>query len=354
MGWAVWHYDGQTASRQTVELVAEAGGFRLEGSGEPDRLYPWAGLESVGHRQGSDVYALKGVEGWRIGFAGGVPPELAKLLPTVRSYGGIIDKIGFWPASISFLAVSAAVVLTVVSAPAFLAPLIPMSWEKKLGDAMIGDFGGRICNAPGTDTAIAALKQRLDPNGTPVEIAVVNIDMVNAVALPGGRILLFKGLLKEASGPDEVAGVLGHEIGHVRNRDVAQALLRQFGLSVVLGGGNSGTVLNSLISFSYSREAEAKADAHAIQLLKQGRVSPNATADFFGKLAKQEKELGQGAAALGYLSSHPLSASREAEFRKHVQRGAGYSAAMSSAEWDALKTSCERDKDVEEGGDLLL
>jgi Zn-dependent protease with chaperone function len=75
------------------------------------------------------------------------------------------------------------------------------------------------------------------------------------VALPGGNVILFDGLVKQARSPDEVAGVLAHEIGHVREKHVMQALLRQMGLAVVLGGidGNSGALVNNMLSMSYSR-----------------------------------------------------------------------------------------------------
>ena len=74
---------------------------------------------------------------------------------------------------------------------------------------------------------------------------------------------MFDGLLKQARSPDEVAGVLAHEIGHVREKHVMQALLRQMGLAVVLGGidGNSGALVNNMLAMSYSRESEAEADA---------------------------------------------------------------------------------------------
>ena len=99
---------------------------------------------------------------------------------------------------------------------------------------MVGDFGGRFCNGPGGQAALDALVRKIDQGKPAVRVHVANIGMVNAVALPGGNIVLFRGLLQEAKSPDEIAGVLGHEIGHVRKRHVVRALMRQAGLSVLL------------------------------------------------------------------------------------------------------------------------
>ncbi len=354
MQWSVWHYDGSNATRHECTLSAGQDGFRLSDAPDPDRFYPWSAIVSVGHRNGTDLYAHRDLEGWRIVFPSGTPDELKPLLPKTKHYGGVIDRFGLWPAAAVLLALSVGLILVVLKIPEYLAPYIPMSWEKKLGDAMIGDFGGRICHGPGADKVISDLQARLDPKGAKLDISVVNVDMVNAVALPGGKIMIFEGLLKKADNPDEVAGVLGHEIGHVRNRDVAQALIRQFGLSAVIGGGNAGAMANALISYSYSREAEAAADTHAIRLLRAASISPEPTAAFFGKLAGQEKALGKSAAALGYLSSHPLSASREKAFRDSADKAVAYRPILNAEEWKTLLAACDSDPNVKEGGSLDL
>src|SRR5690606_38593589 len=136
------------------------------------------------------------------------------------------------------------------------------------------DFGGRLCETPASRAALARLQRQLGGDVRIRQIGIANIDMVNAVALPGGRVLLFNGLLKEAKSPDEVAGVLGHEMGHVRHRDTMTALVRQLGLSVVLGGfnGQVGGAVNGLLAMSYSRDAERAADAYSIDRLRAADI----------------------------------------------------------------------------------
>jgi beta-barrel assembly-enhancing protease len=346
---SVWHYDGTSAVRHQSELIPESGGFRLSHDDSLSEFYPWADLQFGEVRGGDMLYLLKGRRGWRIGLTGDAPPEIAAYLPTAQHYGRWIDRIGLWPATSAFVALSAAVIFIVVKTPDMLAPLVPMAWERQLGDAMIGDFGGRLCHGPGSDAAVAALSKRLDPKGEPLDIQIANINMVNAVALPGGNIIIFRGLLQEAKSPDELAGVLGHEIGHVRNRDVMQSMLRQLGLSVVLGGANSNATgyLNTVVSMTYSREAEAKADGYSMKLMKASQVSPEDTAAFFARLAEAEKGMGKEAkAALGYVSSHPMSASREQAFRASLVKGAPYTPVLSPDQWRAILDSCANDPKV--------
>jgi beta-barrel assembly-enhancing protease len=175
--------------------------------------------------------------------------------------------------------------------------------------------------------------------------------------LPGGNIIIFRGLLQEAKSPDELAGVLGHEIGHVRNRDVMQSMLRQLGLSVVLGGANSNATgyLNTVVSMTYSRDAEAKADGYSMKLMKAAQVSPEDTSAFFARLAETEKAMGKEAkAALGYLSSHPMSASREKAFKASIVKGEAYSPVISAVEWRAIIDSCANDPKVKKDDGLLF
>ena len=200
-----------------------------------------------------------------------MPAELSAMLPAHRVYGGWIDRLGLGKASLAFAGISAAVVAVVLLSPQWLAPLIPSSVEQKLGNALVGDFGGRFCDTPKGKAALAKLTRSLDDNPQDLQVEVANIDMLNAVALPGGKVLLFQGLLSQAKTPDEVAGVLAHEIGHVRERHVMQGLLRQMGLAVVLGGfdGGGGSTINSLLSTTYTRDSEREADAHSLKALNR-------------------------------------------------------------------------------------
>ena len=345
----VWHYDGQSAIRHRVELVATETGFTLIGEAGTSHLYRWSDLVRRDDSPDGPVYGLKDKAGWRICFAGAIPDAVSAYLPEAARYGHWIDRFGFWRASGLFLAASAVFAFGIIRAPDWLGPRIPFAWEKRMGDAMVGDFGGRFCNGRGGQAALDALVGKIDKRQPPVRIRVANVAMVNAVTLPGGNIVVFRGLLQESRSGDELAGVLGHEIGHVRKRHVVQALMRQAGLSVLLGGfgGDTGGYLNAMLAASYSRDAEAQADAYAIGQLKSARVSPDDTAGFFARMAAREAKLGSAAAAIGYVSSHPLSQSRERAFRRSKEADRAYAPVLDKAQWDALLDICHNDPKVE-------
>ena len=352
----IWHFDGTNGIRQSGEIVVDGDRFFLKINDATGGAYRWSDLVFRGIRNDTRVFGLKAVRGWQIGLIGEVDPGIEARLPGVEKFGRWIDRVGLVPAAIISVGLSAAALFVIVKSPDYIAPLVPLSWEQKIGDTMIGDFGGRFCNGPGGQESLDALAKRIAPQVSGLKVRVANINMVNAVALPGGTIIVFRGLLQEAKSPDELAGVLGHEIGHVQNRDVMQSLLRQAGLSVLLGGfsGDAGGYVGSLVSATYSREAEASADAYSIKLMKQASVSPADTAGFFARLAVDEDKLGGANAALGYLSSHPLSKSREAAFRKSAVSGANYTDAITAQQWRSLLETCATDTDVSKDDGLLF
>lgn len=345
---SAWHYDGKSATRHAVRVVPMADSFRLEGDGVASGPHGWSDVVALDGMRERSVYGLKGAQGWRLIFDGPPPPDFAAHLPLPARYGRWIDRFGLVRAGIAFTVISAAFVALVLSAPAWIAPLVPRSVENRLGDAMIGDFGGRFCRTPAGRAALDRLAAKLGAKDAGVRsIEVANIPMVNAVAMPGGRVMLFQGLLAQAKSADEVAGVLGHEIGHVRHRDTMAALIRQLGLTVVLGGmdGNVSGLVGGVLSLGYSRKAESAADDYAIGALASSAIEPGATAAFFDKLGggKAGETMER---ASSWISSHPVSADRKAAFLKSRRKGAVYRPALSDADWRALRGMCAADRDV--------
>ncbi|MGK6319378.1 M48 family metallopeptidase [Sphingomonas sp. DT-204] len=344
---AVWHYDGLSAVRREALLVPEGTGFTLIEGGEVIGPFAFADLVGHGRIDGRHQYGLKGRPGWRIALAEPISSAVLVRLPGEQRYGGIVDRLGLVYGTLIFAGIAALALLGLSFAPSVAARLMPPVVERRLGDLMVGDFGGRTCNAPAGAAALQALTERLGPAVGDADIRVVNVPIVNAVTLPGGHVLIFQGLLRDARSPDEVAGVIAHELGHVAHRDVLASLIRQLGLSVVLGGldGNVGGYTNALLSAGYSRGAEADADSFAIDALREAQVSPLGTAAFFDRLGRGEAKLGTSLRVLGYLSSHPLSSDRQRLFRASA-RSQGYRPALDPQQWAALRTICTADPDV--------
>ena len=156
-----------------------------------------------------------------------------------------------------------------------LAPYIPFSFERRLGDAFDKQIRSMLdskeCDQPAGRAAFTVLVDKIRSAGgidMPIEPHVLStrIRMENALALPGGHIYLLDGLLQKARGPDELAGILAHELGHVQHRDGMRRLIQTGGTSFLFGllfGDVTGAgavifVGRSMLDASYSRDAERK------------------------------------------------------------------------------------------------
>ena len=160
-----------------------------------------------------------------------------------------------------------------------LAPYIPLSVEQRLGDAVDKQIRGAIdtkhlgpafeCgNMPPRNPAAPRSKSSSAGSKPPptcrfgcMSSAVRRSDL-NAFALPGGHIYVYQGLIAKAETPDELAGVIAHEIGHVAHRDGTRAVLQAAGLSFLfgmllgdfVGGGAVVIAAKTVLQSSYSRE----------------------------------------------------------------------------------------------------
>lgn len=349
----VWHYDGASGVRREPLLVPDGERFTLSDLAGDTGPFAFAELEPRDAIGGDAIYGLKGRTGWRIGFPGGVPAALAPYLARAGRYGGIIDRIGLWPAAGVSAVLACIAIVLFLRTPAMVAQAVPASVERQLGELMTGDFGNRRCEAPAGAAALAALVDRVDPADGTISVQVVNLPVINAVTLPGGHIVMFEGLLKASSSPEEVAGVLAHEMGHVRHRDVLESLLRHIGLSVLLGGldGQVGGYTNALLASAYSRDAEARADGFAIDALGRAHVSPAPIAQFFTRLSKLEGGPAKGAMQVTtYFASHPASGDRAQRFVAAAKAHRGDRPALDPAQWLALRNICSADPKVEKPG----
>ena len=343
---AQW-YDGHSAVRHEGEAVWDGGSMlSLRGFGGGMEV-PLSDLEYGEERAGELVYRRKSEPDFRLILPAGLPAGLASKLPARQTYGAWVDKLGLGRATAIFATISVAAVALFMTTPEWLGPRIPQSWERNLGQAMVGDLGNRICHTEEGDAALAKLLNAVDPETEQVRAGVANMGMVNAVALPGGQVLLFDGLVQDAESPEELAGVLGHEVGHVRERHVMTAILRQFGLSILLSGANTtvGDTAFGLAAMGYSRDAEREADQYARDRMAESNVSPLGAAEFFERIGGDSE--GEQNAVIGWVSSHPDPRERAKAYRA-AGKGKSFTPVLTDEEFAALKSMCEEDEDVEE------
>ena len=135
----------------------------------------------------------------------------------------------------------------------------------------------------------------------------------NALALPGGTVVLTDALVREFPRDDVIAGVLAHEIGHVVEEHGLQQLYRSLGVFVLVSliAGDPGPILQDallqggvLLSLSYSRAHEREADAYAVRLADAAGYDPAGLLAFFESLPDAEVE------ASSWASTHPASGER--------------------------------------------
>ncbi|HEX2495025.1 MAG TPA: M48 family metallopeptidase [Steroidobacter sp.] len=170
--------------------------------------------------------------------------------------------------------------------------------------------------------AVQALGRRLTQGSRyRYRFYVSKSDEINAFALPGGIIVVNTGLIAATRRPEELAGVLAHEVQHVEQRHSLQGAIKDLGLRGVwvlvtgeLGGSALGQAALELTSLSFSREAEAQADKHGFDAMAAHGVDPSGMADFFAVLTKRD-----GAAPPAFLSTHPASTAREQALRARIQ-----------------------------------
>jgi Zn-dependent protease with chaperone function len=239
-----------------------------------------------------------------------------------------------------------------------LTPLLPPAAERKLGDAVNMQVRGMLdtrkagasfdCGTAPSETAgRAALDKMLRRLETaaglalPLRATVVRRDETNAVALPGGQVYVFRGLIAKADTADEVAGVIAHEIGHVAHRDGTKAVLQGAGLSFLfgmllgdfVGGGAVVFAAKTVLQSSYSREAETQADAYGADLMNKAGGDAHALATMLDKIG------GATEPGMTILLDHPETKARVAVINKLAATRPPTSF-LDAGEWAALKTIC--------------
>lgn len=338
-------YDGLTAHRQPVRVQPAGNALRLTYDDGFQEDIARSSLKRLDSDSTSLRLGRSGAAGWRLVVPKEHERDLLELIGKEERYGRWIDRFGLLPAAGVFAAVAVAVVTIGYVAPQWLAPHVPRSWERNLGTAIVGDFGDNRCRDPNGQRALEALVERLEPGATkgdpPIRIAAIDFGLFNAAALPGGYIVVFKGAIQEIEDADALAGIVAHEIAHVRRRHVTEALLRELGIGafIRLFAGDIGANAQQLVSLSYTRDNEAEADNDAIRMLRRARISPKPTAELFGELAAEEPE--DPLFSAEFLNSHPLTKGRASKFAAAAEAAASYSPSMSERDFAALKAMCE-------------
>jgi predicted Zn-dependent protease len=245
--------------------------------------------------------------------------------------------------------------------------LVPAPWEAQLGEtargqieAMIGEEAGfAVCDPNPNSVANRAIARfaaaTMAGSGSPFspDIQVARSDIPNAFALPGGHAYYFSALLEKTESPDEFAGVMAHELGHVVFRHgmegliatSATGLLVGFVLGDMTGLSVAGGIGAALIDTRFSRDAERQADQFAAEAGQRMGFKPAALADLLERVAGDD----HASQMLQIFSSHPLTADRRAALEAAPPPPPGRQV-FSPDEWQAIKTMCDPVRPTESTG----
>jgi predicted Zn-dependent protease len=200
---------------------------------------------------------------------------------------------------------------------------------------MVRRVGGNIQRAVETYFAQHNLSEELA--GYAWEFNVVESEEVNAWCMPGGKVVVYTGILPITKDETGLAVVMGHEIAHAVAQHgaerMSQGLLQQLGgvaLSVALANEPAqtqnlfytaygvGTTVGVMLPFSRTHESEA--DRLGLVFMAMAGYNPNAAVDFWTRMAAQKG----GGAPPEFLSTHPSDATRIADIKKHLPEAMSY------------------------------
>ncbi|MEA2905079.1 MAG: hypothetical protein QOI12_2466 [Alphaproteobacteria bacterium] len=358
------YFDGVTSARHdvTVELAPAALTIRAA-DGSILAEWPYAEIEALSAPEGvlrigrrrSPVLARLEV----------TDPQLAAAIdelsiPIDRS--GLTERRGRMKVVAWSVAATVSLILVAVfgvpEIAARLTPLVPFGVERRLGlavDAQIRSMldankagarfecGNADPEKPAREAFDKLVGKLLQAAALPfpLRVAVVRKADANAITLPGGIIYVFQGLVEKSENPDELAGVIAHELGHAAHRDGTRMVLQHGATSFLFGMllgdffGGSAVIIAAkfVLQTSYSREVEASADRYAVELMGRVGGDPRALGTILTRIA------GSTHSPLKILLDHPETNERVILINALAPPGTPRPL-IDGAEWATLKRIC--------------
>jgi predicted Zn-dependent protease len=207
--------------------------------------------------------------------------------------------------------------------------LAPVTWETRLGDEVFARMARpeSRCVDPGRQEAIDGIVERLTAaRGTGpyrVRVTVVDWAEVNALALPGGNVVIMRGLLDRTDSAEMLAGVLAHEIQHVLLRHTTRAVIQHASTGLIVAavaGDMSGLATFAfegarvVAALGYSRQAEEEADTEGLRMLLEAGIDPAGMIAFFDRVLGANRQADSDR-IWRYLSTHPAIGERVERLR---------------------------------------
>jgi predicted Zn-dependent protease len=207
--------------------------------------------------------------------------------------------------------------------------LIPPSVEQQLGAVIVPAYE-KIAQPSATQDTLNQLLNRLETKLSPqqkqqrdYQVLYIPQPTVNALALPGDRIIIFAGLLEQVKSENELMMILGHELGHFANRDHLRGLgyqiLVQIAIAYFFGDPGwwqsfAGSSVQAISKAQFSQSQETQADQFGLNLLQSTYGHVAGATDFFTRLNEQKN------LDIAFLASHPAPGKRVVELQSLIKK----------------------------------
>ena len=218
-----------------------------------------------------------------------------------------------------------------------IAHLIPWRFETHLS-SLTAPSAFEACANPAVQTVVQRIYPLTDADRAfPLTVTVLKAPVVNAYAGFGGHVYVNQGLIQQAESADELAGVLAHEIEHVRRRHIMEGILARLftvGAWQILfsnGQTQSQAALRWMLTQRFTRAQERDADIGGFERLRDAHVDTLCVAHFFERIAAESSHL-------SFLSDHPAGGDRAALARRY--QSSAPQPVMTPDEWKAAQAVC--------------
>ena len=193
------------------------------------------------------------------------------------------------------------------------------------------------------DTIVNRLCENNDIDKSKIKLHILQTEEVNAFALPDAHLVVYSGLIDETHNPEELSGVIAHELGHIELRHVMKKLMKELGLTMLLSaaGGSGGPEMmretaKVLSSRAFDRSFEKEADLMAREYLIASEIDPEPFSHFLYRLGD---EMGDMPDYFTWMSTHPEPKERAHYLAESysIQDSNSFSKVLHADNWDSIQ-----------------
>ena len=325
-------WDGLLAEKQgqrtSVKVRLSPQGLRITAESWTERVWPYSEIKRVRHglpgnpvrleRAGVDLVVF---DARFLRHLNESRPKKARHL--FRSTASAYRRDLLGPGTIgrrSSASWSGACPTWLLCSPRMFLFLLKEAWERRHSTEPFRPANAAMMPRPSRLSRVLSRGWSLQVKDCPYQfkVMVVKNKEINAFAFPGGTIVVYTGLLARTHSPEEMAGVLAHEMQHVLNRHATRRMISQSSTLIlfsILAGREAGSLgwggVRALSLLKFSRDDEAEADRKGLGMLLAAKVDPVGMVRFFSVLEEQSDT----PALLTYFSTHPRTEDRISELK---------------------------------------